>query len=203
MGKNAVAIIPPGITLDSALAAMRGMASAYPEHTLSLGNDPEGGGMVIWHDSAADANAVPTSAVRGEVSIGVDNPGDLLAQAFIAASQQDEDAIKAMCAGMIAILEGSGGPGNYVTYTLEHPELGRYGVTVQRCAGRTPAERIAELETRQRALISSLEAEVDWQREKYGDSTDPADRSAVGRLVGVEDALRMVWEHLTPKAPPS
>ncbi|GAA4439097.1 hypothetical protein [Phytohabitans houttuyneae] len=148
MAKNAVAIIPPGITLDDALAAMRGMASAYPEHTLSLGNDPERGGMVIWHDATAAPAVERQAQARGEVALGVDEPGDLLAHAFLAASEQDDDAIKAMCAGMIAILENSGGPGNYVTYTLEHDELGRYAVTVQRCGGKTPAERIAELEER-------------------------------------------------------
>jgi hypothetical protein len=50
------------------------------------------------------------------------------------------------------------------------------------------------------ALIAALEAEVAWQRKMYGDSTDPAEKTARGRLIGMEDALRTVREHLTPKA---
>jgi hypothetical protein len=49
-------------------------------------------------------------------------------------------------------------------------------------------------------LFAALEADVAWQRQMYGNSSDPAEKSAVGRLIGMEDALRTVREHLTPKA---
>lgn len=51
-----------------------------------------------------------------------------------------------------------------------------------------------------RALIADLEADAAWQHMTYGGSTDPEDQAAIGRLVGLQDALRMVREHLTPKA---
>lgn len=50
-----------------------------------------------------------------------------------------------------------------------------------------------------RALIAALESDIAWQREMYGNSKDPAEKSAIGRLIGMEDALRIVREHLTPK----
>lgn len=50
------------------------------------------------------------------------------------------------------------------------------------------------------ALLADLETQVAWQRQMYGNSKDPAEKSALGRLVGMEDALRIVREHLTPKA---
>ncbi len=47
--------------------------------------------------------------------------------------------------GMIRMLENAGAP-NYLSLTVEIPDVGRYGITIQRCDGKTPAERIAELE---------------------------------------------------------
>ena len=53
MTTTTVAVIPPGVTSDGALAALHGMGRCYPAHALSLANDPVSGGMRIVHDPAA------------------------------------------------------------------------------------------------------------------------------------------------------
>jgi hypothetical protein len=61
-----------------------------------------------------------------------------------------------------------------------------------------PVESAAVSAGRVRALIAALESDIAWQRQMYGNSEDPAEKSAIGRLIGMEDALRIVREHLTP-----
>ena len=138
----AVAIIPAGVTLDAALAAMNGLASCYPPHTLSLSNDPSGGMSVLYAEPVDGAEPEPVPRVTIEVG---DEPENLLAFAFTAAQGDEQDGLKAIALGLIQMLENAGAP-NYLTLTIEVPDLGRYGLTIQRCGGKTPAERIAELE---------------------------------------------------------
>lgn len=137
-----VANIPPGVTIDAALAAIRGMSGVYPSDTLSLGNDPAGG-MCIIHNPAAAPVGEP--APRATIALGVDEPGDLIAFAF--STDDQENALKALSLGLIGMLD-TAEAANYLTFSVEHPEVGRYAVTIQRCDGKTPAERIAELEQR-------------------------------------------------------
>lgn len=56
-------------------------------------------------------------------------------------------------------------------------------------------ELLAE-SARVRKALAELKAVTEWQHETYGNSTDPADRPAVGRLVGMQDAIRILHEHL-------
>lgn len=76
---------------------------------------------------------------------------------------------------------------------------------LREAAGVEPAPDVAVAAERARheaaaaRLIADLEADVAWQQKTYGGSTDPREKSALGRLVGMQDALRMVRQHLTPK----
>ncbi|MFY1595451.1 hypothetical protein [Micromonospora sp. WMMD737] len=149
MSRHVVAKILPGRTLDAALSAMRGMSKCYPEHTLSLSNDPSTGGMVVIYDPAAtpakgQRRKQPTGAV-GEIALGVDESGDLLAYAFHPTTGT-EDAVKALSLWMASLLQQTEGAANFVAFTLDHPDGVRYALTVQRCDGLTPAEKIAQLE---------------------------------------------------------
>jgi hypothetical protein len=146
-----VATIPAGVTLDAALAAMSGLGGCYPPKTLSLSNDPAGGMVVLFEpDSGAQADPAP----RVTIEVG-EEPEHLLAFAFTAAEGDEQDGLKAMALGMIRMLENAGAP-NYLALTVEVPDVGRYGINVQRCDGKTPAERIAELE----ALLASAAPEA-------------------------------------------
>jgi hypothetical protein len=139
--KHVVAVIPAGVGLDAALAALRGLGGCYPADTLSLGTDPAGG-MRVVHDPDAGAG-VATPAARVELGLGVDEAADLLTFAFGADDQQD--AARALALALVGMLEDAG-VANYLTYTIDVPDTGRYALTVQRCGGQTPAERIADLQ---------------------------------------------------------
>lgn len=138
--RSVVAVIPAGVGLDAALAALHGLGACYPADTLALGTDPDGG-MRVVHDPAAAAGTAPP-ATRVELGLGVDEAADLLRFAFGADDQQD--AVKAIALALVGMLEDAGAA-NYLTLSLDVPDVGRYAVTVQRCGGTTPAERIAEL----------------------------------------------------------
>ena len=140
---RAVATIPAGVTLDAALAAMKGMGDCYPPETLSLSNDPSGGMLVLYAERPDGAE--PEPAPRMVIEVGAE-PENLLAFAFTAAEGDEQDGLKAMALGMIRMLENAGAQ-NYLALTIEVPDVGRYGINIQRCDGKTPAERIAELET--------------------------------------------------------
>jgi hypothetical protein len=151
-----VAKIPPGLTLDAALAAMKGMSAAYPEHTLSLTNDGIGG-MVIVHDPDATPRepaqgkrrrqrSTKAAATSGLLSVGKDEVGDLFAYAFHPTTKT-EDGVKLIAAWMGDLLDSTEGAANYTTFTLDHPDGRRFALTVQRCGGLSPAQKIAELET--------------------------------------------------------
>jgi hypothetical protein len=144
--RSVVALIPAGVGLDAALAVMRGLGECYPSDTLSLGTD-QAGGMRVVHDPNAGRAAAPTTRV--EVDLGVDDVGDLFAFAFGADDQQD--AVRALALALVGMLEQAGAA-NYLTFAVDAPEVGRYAVTIQRCAGTTPAERIADLEAQLAAL---------------------------------------------------
>lgn len=89
-----------------------------------------------------------------------------------------------------------GKPDNWWAYCAEHM-FGRWVEDGRVWQWRVVPEPIpfAKVEV----LIADLNADIAWQRKTYGNSTDPAEKSAVGRLIGMEDALRMVRQHLTPK----
>lgn len=150
MPKSLVATIPPGITLDAALAAMRGMGDCYPPHALAIRNSPDGG-MDIIYDSEATTSGGAEHASSVGVSVGVEKPGDLLAYAFSLVNDDERAGAKAVATWMIGELERAGAA-NYLTHTVEVPGRGRYALTVQRCSGKTPAERIAELESEVESL---------------------------------------------------
>lgn len=135
-----VAIIPAGVGLDAALAAMQALGACYPANTLSLSNDATGAMRVLYDPAAA---AATTPAARIEVSLGVDTQQDLLRFAFSADDQQD--ALQAIALALIDMLNAADAA-NYLTVTVELPGTGRYALTIQRCDGATPAERIADLE---------------------------------------------------------
>lgn len=141
--KRVVAVIPAGVGLDAALAVLRGLGECYPAASLSLGTDVSGG-MRVVHDPEAAAEAA-ASAARVEVSLGVDDAADLLTFAFGVDDQAE--AARALALALVAMLEDAGAA-NYLTYTIDVPGTGRYALTVQRCGGPTPAERIADLESR-------------------------------------------------------
>ncbi|MEV0214269.1 hypothetical protein [Micromonospora sp. NPDC050695] len=162
MTKQIVATILPGRTLDAALAAMRGMAGCYPEHTLSLSSSYDGG-MAIIYDPDAPQPAKKgrrrrglAAGAPGEVALGRDEVGDLFAFAFDSTTST-EDGVKVMTQWMANLLTQTEGAANYVTFTLTHPGGERYALTVQRCAGLTPAEKIAGLEERIAALTAQAE----------------------------------------------
>ncbi|MFI6228602.1 hypothetical protein ACIBCR_14975 [Micromonospora echinospora] len=169
MARHIVATILPGRTLDAALSAMRGMSRCYPDYTLSLASDPDGG-MAIIHDPAATPPAKgrkrrrkQTTGDAGEIALGKDEAGDLLAYAFHPTTST-EDGVKAITQWMVDLLAQTEGAANYVTFTLTHPSGNRYALTVQRCDGMTPAEKIAHLEE-QIAALTNQEEHVDGRGE--------------------------------------
>lgn len=148
--RSVVAIIPPGITFDACLAAMHGMGACYPEHTLSLGNDA-GGGMQIIHDPAATppagepADEAGEPKTRVELALGADTPDDMLTYALSA--DDHEEGLRALVIWMAHQLEPAEAEGaNFLTFSMDLPGVGAYGVTIQRTGGKTPAQRILELE---------------------------------------------------------
>lgn len=149
-----IATIPAGVTLDAALAAMQGLGACYPPKTLSLSNDPAGGMLVLHTEPTGGPEPEPVPRMTIEVG---DEPEHLLAFAFTAAEGDERDGLKAMALGMIRMLENAGAP-NYLALTIELPDVGRYGINIQRCDGKTPAERIAELEARIAGLAATATA---------------------------------------------
>lgn len=143
--RNTVARIPPGCTLDAVLDAMRGLGSCYPAGSLSIGNDPATGGTRIIFDPAVALDEHPAEK-QLVAQLGVDNPADLITFALTASGDDQEDGLKAMAAWMARTLNDAGAA-NYLTFSVEIPDTGRYAMTVQRCDGVSPAERIADLET--------------------------------------------------------
>lgn len=143
MSRTVVAVIPGGVTFGTCLATLDAMGKCYPPDTLALSSDTTAGGMLVVHDPAARPPSDDTPAPTLTVELGVEHSGDLLAYAFTAEGDE-EVSVHRMCVAMIAMLEEQHAA-NFLAMTMEHPKLGRYGITVQRCAGKTPAEMIGEL----------------------------------------------------------
>ncbi len=143
---SVVAIIPPGITIDAALKAMRAMGGVYPKHTLFMDNDPATGGFRILHDPSAKTAPGTSTKPVAKVALGADEPGDLITFAMLVSGRDQELGAKALGVWLAERLDEAGAA-NYLTYSITLPdEGGTFAVTIQRVGGRTPAERIAELE---------------------------------------------------------
>lgn len=127
--RSVVALIPAGVGLDAAPAALHGLGACYPADTLALGSDPDGGMRVVHDPDAADAG-VTAPAARVELGLGVDDAADLLSFTFGADDQQD--AVRTIALTLVGMLEQAGAA-NFLTVTMEVPDVGRYAVTVQRC----------------------------------------------------------------------
>lgn len=61
------------------------------------------------------------------------------------------------------------------------------GDTLTRIEAKIDEQRVAVLGE----VIAALEPEIAWQREAYGDGSD---KVGMGRLIGMEDALRTIHE---------
>jgi len=149
--RQTVAILPAGAPMDAALAAMSGLGGVYPRHTLSMASDPHTGSLVVLYDPAAapvTADDDQPADPQVEIGLGVDGPGDLMAYALSVTSEDQQEGVKAMAAWLVDMLDRTEGAANFISFTMEHPGVGRYAMTLQRCDGQTPAERIAELKSR-------------------------------------------------------
>lgn len=166
---RAVAVIPPHQTLDDLSAAMKGIGRCYPKNTLFLTSDVDGSTIILHRPGTAPAAAEQTkpaephnrrarrSGANGEISLGKDEIGDLLSYAFDPTTKQ-EDGVAAIAGWMASVIDGTEGAANFVTYTFDDPATSqRYAMTVQRCDGLTPAEKLRQAEER----IAELEALLD------------------------------------------
>jgi hypothetical protein len=143
-----VAILPTGAPLDAALAAMSGLGGVYPPHTLSLSTDQRSGAMVVLYDPTARAGEPKTVEPQMGIGLGVDAPGDLLAYAFAVTGEDQQQGALAIAAWLVDMLDRTDGAANFITFTFEHPQAGKYAMTLQRCAGKTPQEQITGLKQR-------------------------------------------------------
>jgi hypothetical protein len=140
-----VGVIPPGVSLNAVTKAMGAWGALFPKHTLFVTNDPPTGGMLVLHDpdAAPDRAAKPKPEAR--IELGSDEPGDLLAYAMSLTGRDATEGAKALAVWLAEMLEQAGAA-NYLTYGVTLPDGAAYAVTIQRSSGKTPADRIRELE---------------------------------------------------------
>ncbi len=143
--RTVVAVIPPGLSLNAMVKVMAGIGVMYPKNTLFLATDDLTGGTLVLHDP--DAAPAPATRTKPQVrvSAGKDQPGDLLTLAMAVTGRDDQAGAKALAVWLAGRLEAADAA-NYLTYTVTVPGVGEYGVTIQRGGGKTPGERIHELE---------------------------------------------------------
>ncbi len=141
MSRQVVGVIPPGVTIDDALAAIKAFGRCYPRDAMFMKNDPSTGGMLFVYDPQAVPAAAGKARPQMETALGVCDPGDLFRAVFSAGGRDQQAGVAALAAWMIELLE-SAGAANFVEYGLTMPDVGRFAVTVQRCSGKTPAQVI-------------------------------------------------------------
>jgi hypothetical protein len=138
-----IALIPPGCSLDTVLAAMKAMAACYPDRELMLNHQVNG--TAIYYDRAVMVDGAPVLEEEPEVN-GRIEAGDGSGARHFYDFAEPEDMAKGAVANFRGLLQNYG-VGNFVTMTV----IGKgetYAVTVQRVDGDriTPAMKIAELE---------------------------------------------------------
>ncbi len=154
---TAVAVIPPGLSLNTMPKVMAGIGLMYPKHSLYLRNDDRTGGYLVLHDPTAKPGPDTSGKPTATVAAGKDAPGDLIEFAMVVSGRDAELGAKALGVWLAERLADAGAA-NYLTYSIALPDDGgEYAVTIQRVGGKTPAERIAELEERVAALTEVAE----------------------------------------------
>ncbi len=150
-----VGVIPPGATIDAALAVMKGLGGCYPPETLVMQNSAATGANLIVHDPSKKAEEpVPTHQLR--VALGDTEPGDLLRQVFSMTTAKEQDGLKAMALFLADVLEGSGAA-NFVEFTMAVPDVGEYGVVVHRADRQLdPGARLASMLAEFHQMIGAL-----------------------------------------------
>ncbi len=144
--QTVVGVIPPGVSLNAVTKAMAAWGALFPKHTLFVTNDARTGGMLVLHDPDAKPTAVtgkPKPEARLE--LGADEPGDLLAYAMSVTGRDATEGLKALALWLARMLDEAEAA-NYLTFGVTVPDVGGYAVTIQWQDGKTPAERIRELE---------------------------------------------------------
>lgn len=153
--RTVVAVIPEGATIDAALAVMKAMSGCYPPETLLMQH--QRGHNVIVHDPSLKGTSVPAKPTHQlRVALGETSPGDLLTQAFTVRGKDQQTGLKAMALFLADLLEESGAA-NFVEMAMQVPDVGEYGVIVQR-AGRTadPGARLAAMLAEFHHMIGQL-----------------------------------------------
>lgn len=200
-----VAVIPPHQTLNDVTAALNGMGRVYPKNTLTLTNDNYDGSTVIVYNPNATApttqdsaeattgkrrkRPAKTSQMTGEIALGKDDIADLFAYAFHP-DTKSEDGVKAISVWMVHILNSVEGAANFVTFTLEHPDGQRYAMTIQRCDGLTPAEKLTAAEADNRILAAAGRMYLDAV-----DSDPKNEHLTLPEAIAVTDVREAVERH--------
>ncbi len=141
-----VAVIPPGITLNNVHKALKAIGTWYPKGSLSLMSDDRTGGMLAVHDPDAAPAPEAKDRPRAKVSVGHQEDGDLLTYAMTVSGRDQHLGLQALARWLLQQLV-TAKAANYLTYSIiVPPDDLEYAVTIQRVAGQTPAQRIAELE---------------------------------------------------------
>jgi hypothetical protein len=155
--REAVAIIPPGCSTEQVSTLMEALNACCPGHDLLMGNQEDGSIAIFYYRDLEEARKrrantqiIEEADPNVELALGFEQDGEH--REFKYAATESDEAILGLASFMVPVLE-SWDAANYVTTTILH-ENTKYGFTIQRATGYTPAEKIAQLEAR----IAELEA---------------------------------------------
>lgn len=163
-----VAVIPAGNTIEATVTVMNALAAVYPGQALQMTSDPDTGAMLVLtptpaQQAAADATpaqvatevkkaakktakralAAEPGPVDTTIEMGTGEPGSETAVAV--AFRSNSTGVPVIADWAAALLDEYDAQ-NYLTFTFLNPDGDKYALTVQRCNGLSPAERLAELE---------------------------------------------------------
>lgn len=153
--REVVCVIPPGASTEQVGELMNLLGAICLGHELMMANQTDGSIAIFYYRDEeerrrqrANTQIVEESDPNMEMEVGFVEDGEQ--KEFQYASTEADESILGLASFMLPVLE-SWDAANYVTTTILH-EGKKFGFTIQRGDGMTPAEKIAYLEAKVEAL---------------------------------------------------
>jgi hypothetical protein len=153
--RKVVCIIPPGSSTNQVSNLINMLGEICLGHELFMANQTDGSIAIFYYRDAelqqqrrANTRIVEEADPNVELEVGFVEDGEQ--KDFKYASTEADESILGLASYMLPVLE-SWDAANYVTTTILH-EGRKYGFTIQRGEGMTPADKIAMLEAKIEAL---------------------------------------------------